>query len=60
MEQLYLGFEAFINKLPPMLQLIFGMFIALGTFKLLVVCVDFFQKDEKKDDEKDEKKNQEE
>ncbi len=52
MEQLYLWFETLINQLPPMLQLIFGMFIALGSFKLLVVCVELFQKDEKKDDEK--------
>lgn len=57
MEQLYLWFETLINKLPPMLQLIFGMFIALGTFKLLVVCVDLFQKDDKKDDKKDENKS---
>ncbi len=48
MEQLYLGFETFINKLPPLLQLIFGMLIALGTFKLLVVVVDRIKRDDDK------------
>ncbi|NIQ03411.1 MAG: hypothetical protein GWM98_26085 [Nitrospinaceae bacterium] len=44
MAQIYQWFENFINELPPLLQLILGMFIALGTFKLLVVITDKIKK----------------
>ena len=44
MEQLGQWFESFLNELPPFLQLLFGMFIALGVFKLLNVIVDAYQK----------------
>ena len=41
MEELY---NWFANELPPLLQLIFGMFISLGVFKLMTVIVDAYQK----------------
>ncbi len=47
MEELY---NWFANDLPPLLQLIFGMFISLGMFKLMTVIVDAYQK-RKKDEE---------
>ena len=50
MEQLAQWFESFLNKLPPFLQLILGMFIALGVFKLLTVVVDACQNRSKKDE----------
>ena len=34
----------FANELPPLLQLMFGMFISLGMFKLMSVIVDAYQK----------------
>jgi len=40
----------FTNELPPLLQLIFGMFISLGVFKLMTVIVDAYQ-NRKKDEE---------
>jgi len=41
----------FTNELPPLLQLLGGMFIALATFKLLSVGVDLIKgnKDKKED-----------
>jgi len=50
LEQLAQWFESFLNKLPPLLQLILGMFIALGVFKLLTVIVDVFQKRNTRDE----------
>ena len=44
LEQLAQWFESFLNQLPPFLQLLVGMFIALGVFKLLNVVVDAYQK----------------
>jgi len=41
MEELY---NWFANELPPLLQLLFGMFISLGVFKLMTVIVDAYQK----------------
>ncbi len=41
MEELYNWFS---NELPPLLQLMFGMFISLGMFKLMSVIVDAYQK----------------
>ncbi|MDH3256359.1 MAG: hypothetical protein OEM27_01980 [Nitrospinota bacterium] len=41
MEELYNWFS---NELPPLLQLLFGMFISLGVFKLITVIVDAYQK----------------
>lgn len=40
MEELY---NWFANELPPLLQLMFGMFISLGMFKLMTVIVDAYQ-----------------
>ncbi len=47
MEELY---NWFVNDLPPLLQLLFGMFISLGVFKLMTVIVDAYQ-NRKKDEE---------
>ena len=44
MEELY---NWFTNELPPLLQLLFGMFISLGVFKLMTVIVDVYQKRKK-------------
>lgn len=45
-------FNWFTNDLPPLLQLMVGMFIALATFKLLTAGVDLIKgnKDKKKED----------
>jgi len=43
LEQLVQWFESFLNELPPFLQLIVGMLISLGIFKLLTVVVDAYQ-----------------
>ena len=40
----------FTNELPPLLQLLFGMFISLGVFKLMSVLVDTYQKRKKSED----------
>ena len=50
MEQLYNWFESFLNELPPLLQLIVGMFIALGVFKLMNMAFEKYQKSKKKDE----------
>jgi hypothetical protein len=47
MEELYNWFS---NELPPLLQLIFGMFISLGVFKLMSVIVDAYQKRKKNEE----------
>jgi len=44
MEELYNWFS---NELPPLLQLLFGMFISLGVFKLTTVIVEVYQKRKK-------------
>jgi hypothetical protein len=44
MEELYNWFS---KELPPLLQLLFGMFISLGVFKLMTVLVDAYQKRKK-------------
>jgi hypothetical protein len=44
MEELY---NWFTNELPPLLQLVFGMFISLGVFKLMTMIVDAYQKRKK-------------
>ena len=49
-DQLVQWFEAFLNELPPFLQLIVGMFISLGIFKLLTVVVDAYQNRKTKDE----------
>lgn len=50
MEQLVQWFESFLNELPPFLQLIVGMLISLGIFKLLTVVVDAYQNRKTKDE----------
>jgi hypothetical protein len=47
MEELYNWYS---TELPPLLQLLFGMFISLGVFKLMTVIVDAYQ-NRKKDEE---------
>lgn len=44
MQELY---NWFANDLPPLLQLLFGMFISLGVFKLMTIIVNNFQKKKK-------------
>ncbi len=46
-KDIYIWFEEFLNKLPPLLQLIVGIFIALGVFKILTIVFDFFKKRKK-------------
>ncbi len=50
MEQLAQWFESFLNELPPFLQLVIGMLIAVGVFKLLTVIVDACQKRNTRDE----------
>lgn len=47
MEELY---NWFTNDLPPFLQLLFGMFISLGVFKLMTVIFDAYEKRKKNED----------
>ncbi len=47
MEELY---NWFANDLPPLLQLLFGMFISLGVFKLTTVIVDAYQNRKKNEE----------
>jgi hypothetical protein len=47
MEELY---SWFTNELPPLLQLLFGMFISLGVFKLMTMIFDVYQKRKKSED----------
>ena len=48
MQALITWFEEFINQLPPMLQLILGMLLAVGVFKLLLMASDAYHDWEKK------------
>jgi hypothetical protein len=49
MDAVLLWIESFILKLPPLLQLLAGVFASLAAFKLLVLIVDYFDKgDDKK------------
>jgi len=47
MEEFY---NWFANELPPLLQLMFGMFISLGVFKLTTVFVAAYQKRKNKEE----------
>ena len=47
MEEFY---NWFANELPPLLQLLFGMFISLGVFKLMTLIVDAYQKRKKSEE----------
>ena len=48
MQTLIIWFEEFVNQLPPLLQLILGMLLAVGVFKLLVVGSDAYDAWKKK------------
>jgi len=50
LEQLVQWFESFLNELPPFLQLVIGMLIAVGMFKLLTVVVDAYQNRKTRDE----------
>ena len=40
-----IGFvENFVNQLPPLLQLLLGIFLTIGIMKLLIMIADFFDK----------------
>jgi len=43
-QSLYEWFETFLNELPPLLQLVLGMLIAVGVYKLLALTVDALKK----------------
>ena len=36
--------ENFVNQLPPLLQLLLGVFLTIGLMKLLIMIADFFDK----------------
>jgi len=48
MQDIAIRAEELINQLPPLLQLILGMFLALGVFKLLLMASDAFDNWKKK------------
>ena len=50
METIVQFIEGFVQKLPPLLQLILGMFIALGLFKVIMLIADYVE-DKRSDDE---------
>jgi hypothetical protein len=43
-------FNWYSTELPPLLQVVFGMFISLGVFKLLTVIVDAYQNRKKNEE----------
>jgi len=43
-------FNWYSTELPPLLQVVFGMFISLGVFKLLTVIVDAYQSRKKNEE----------
>jgi hypothetical protein len=47
MEEFYNWYS---TELPPLLQVVFGMFISLGMFKLMTVIVDVYQKRKKNEE----------
>ena len=48
METIVQFVEGFVSKLPPFLQLVLGVLIALGILKALIMTANFFEK--KRDD----------
>jgi hypothetical protein len=46
MEPILLYIESFVNKLPPLLQLLLGVFVSLGVMKIFLVI---FKRLEKND-----------
>ncbi len=48
MQDIAIWAEGLINQLPPLLQLILGMFLSLGVFKLLLMASDAFDNWKKK------------
>ena len=48
MEDIAIWVEGFIEQLPPLLQLILGMFLSLGVFKLLLMASDAYDNWKKK------------
>ena len=51
MQTLIIWFEEFVNQLPPLLQLILGMLLAVGVFKLLLMASDAYHDWQKKKSE---------
>ncbi len=45
METIVQFVEGFVQKLPPLLQLILGMFVALGMFKVIMMIATRVEKD---------------
>ncbi|MBI4388727.1 MAG: hypothetical protein HY580_00985 [Nitrospinae bacterium] len=50
METLLTAVENFVSQLPPLLQMLLGVFVTLAILKALMAAADFFEK-------KDSKKN---
>ena len=48
MQDLVIWLEKFITQLPPLLQLILGMFLSVGVFKLLLMASDAYDDRKKK------------
>lgn len=44
METIIQFVEGFVQKLPPLLQLILGVFVALGMFKVILIVANHFEK----------------
>ena len=41
--------ESFVNQLPPLLQLLLGVFLTIGIMKVLIKIADFFEEKRKKE-----------
>ena len=48
MQDLIIWLEEFIMQLPPLLQLILGMFLSVGVFKLMLMASDAYDDWKKK------------
>ncbi|MEC9423885.1 MAG: hypothetical protein VX227_00260 [Nitrospinota bacterium] len=43
MESLFISIESFLVKIPPLLQLLLGVFVMIGLIKLFMFTVDFIE-----------------
>ena len=48
METILLYIESFVNKLPPLLQMLLGVFVTLGMMKIIFTVVNYFEKNDSK------------
>ena len=49
MESILSYIESFLSELPPLLQLLAGLFATLGVMKLIILAADFYDKNKSKD-----------